>query len=190
MTRAFVALTLPTAICSELVLLQMAMPVPRRVSPGNMHLTLAFLGDVPDPLLEEVHHALSEVVVPVFELRLQGLGLFGGGRAHNLHALVAPEPALEHLQAKVVHAVRRAGLRLDARRFLPHVTLARFAPAAIEQARLEKVVAGAGLFSAGPFPVDHFVLMRSILRQPEAVYEVLAEYPLDSPHHRVREASG
>lgn len=181
MTRAFVALTLPESVRSELVLLQAALPLPRRVSPENLHLTLVFLGDVPDLLLEEVHHALGALAVPGFTLRLRGLGLFGGRRPHNLHAQVAPEPALEHLQAKVAQAVRRAGVTIDSRRFVPHVTLARFAPESADLSRLEPAVAGAGLFATAPFTVDRFVLMRSILRQPEAVHDVLAEYPLGAP---------
>ncbi len=181
MTRAFVALPLPEDIRSELVLLQAALPLPRQVSPENLHLTLAFLGDVPDLLLEEVHHGLEALAVPGFELRLRGLGLFGGRRPHNLHAQVVPEPALTHLQAKVAQAVRRAGVKLDSRRFVPHVTLARFAPESADLSRLEPAVAGAGLFATAPFMVDRFLLMRSILRQPEAVYDELAEYRLDPP---------
>ena len=178
MTRAFVALTLPEPIRSELVLTQMALPLPRRVPPGNLHLTLAFLGELTHPALDEVHGALSALRAPGFDLRLRGLGLFGGKRPRNLHAGVVPEPALEHLQAKVVRAVRNAGVPLEARRFVPHVTLARFSPEAVDLPRLEPAVAGAGLFSAGPFAVDHFVLMRSWLRDPEPEYDVLAEYPL------------
>lgn len=178
MIRSFVALTLPQDIRSALVLTQMALPLPRRVAPENLHLTLAFLGELSNPVLDEVHAALSDLRAPAFDLRLRGLGLFGGKRPRNLHAGVAPEPALEHLQAKVAQAARRAGVTLEARRFVPHVTLSRFSPEAADLPRLEQAVAAAGLFSAGPFRVDHFALMRSWLRQPEPEYDVLAEYPL------------
>ncbi len=182
MIRAFIALPLPEAVRSALVLLQHQLPVPRRVEPEAMHLTLLFLGELPHPELEAVHHALDELRAPGFDLQLQGLGLFGGARPRNLHAGVSPQPALDHLQAKVAQAVRGTGLRVARHRFVPHVTLARFTPEQIEdRPRLERAVAGAALFRSEPFAVRGFGLYRSTLRRDGAVYDLLADYALDPP---------
>ncbi len=179
MMRLFVALPLPAALRQRLNLVQFLLPMPRRVDPEAMHLTLSFIGEVPGTLAEDVHAALSAVGHPPLSLRLAGLGLFGGAAPRNAHALVAPDPALVRLQRKVDTAVRQAGAAPEPRRFVPHVTLGRFPPLAGEAAlRLERAVAeGAGL-GPEPFAVQAFALYRSTLGRAGAHYEALAEYPL------------
>jgi 2'-5' RNA ligase len=179
MMRLFVALPLPAALRQRLHLVQFLLPMPRRVDPEAMHLTLAFLGEVPEPLAEDAHHALAAIVHPPLVLTLDGLGLFGGAAPRSAHARVAPEAGLMRLQRKVEQALRRAGAAPEARRFAPHITLGRFPPLAGEAAvRLERAVAeGAGL-GAETFAADRFALYRSSLGRERAHYEALAEYPL------------
>ncbi|MFN6977290.1 MAG: RNA 2',3'-cyclic phosphodiesterase [Gemmobacter sp.] len=179
MMRLFVALPLPASLRARLNVVQFLLPMPRRVEPEAMHLTLAFLGDVLGGLAEDVHYALGAIDHPPLALRLDGLGLFGGAAPRSAHALVAPDPALARLQRKVETAARRAGAAPETRRFLPHITLGRFPPLAGDAAfRLERAVAeGAGL---GPedFAVDRFCLYRSTLGRYGAHYDALADYGL------------
>ncbi|MBL4556903.1 MAG: RNA 2',3'-cyclic phosphodiesterase [Rhodobacteraceae bacterium] len=94
--------------------------------PENLHLTLLFLDDQPVPALEDLHHELGRLAPAAFDLRLTGLGSFGGKAPRTLHAEAAPDPALIGLQAQIREAVRRAGIERPRTRFRPHVTLARF----------------------------------------------------------------
>jgi 2'-5' RNA ligase len=180
MMRLFAALPLPEALRRRLNVVQFLLPMPRRVEPAMMHLTLAFLGEVPGPLAEDAHHALAAITHPPLSLTLAGLGVFGGAAPRSAHALVAPDPSLLRLQRKVEHALRSAGAEPEARRFVPHITLGRFPPLVGDAAiRLERAVAeGAGL-GPEPFTVTAFALYRSTLGREGAHYEVLAEYPLD-----------
>lgn len=179
MIRAFVALPLALATRQELTLIQFLLPLPQRVEPENLHLTLAFLGTLPEPLLEEAHHALDAIVAGSFTLTLRGLGLFGGSRPRLVYAAADPNPALTALQRKVATAVRRAGVTLEARRFVPHVTLGRFAPPPPDATmRLERALAQNATFACTPAPVEDFVLYRSDPGRGGTIYSELARYPL------------
>ena len=85
----------------------------------NLHLTLAFLGEVPDA--EPVMDALSELSFSPFDLTLEGLGCFGD----LWWAGLKESAALEALARKVRHTLAERELPFDRKRFSPHITLIR-----------------------------------------------------------------
>jgi 2'-5' RNA ligase len=180
MIRAFVSITPPEEAAAALVAAQAGMPVGRLVEAANLHLTLAFLGERPEPEIEDVHYALGAIRSTVFPLRFAGLGLYESGRGRVVVAEVAAEAGLTRLRDKVTQAARSAGVPLDRGRYRPHVTLARLsgAPTAEELERLRTFVAAGARFQAGPFPVAAFELTRSRLGRAGAAYEAMAVYPL------------
>ncbi len=181
MIRAFVAIPLPETVVSALSAAQAGLPAGRPVAPENFHLTVAFLGEHPEPLIEDVHFALDAIRAPAFELTLDGLDLFGGKRPRVLHAEVRPEPKLTHLREKVLQAARGAGLRMDRARYNPHVTLARFnnGLSGEDAEKMRNFTVRRMRFKAGPFEVGEFVLIRSSLGRNGPIYEELAAYPLN-----------
>ena len=87
--------------------------------PENLHLTLAFIGEYPDP--EAVLEALAGIKPRPFELSLSGLGAFG-----DLWWLGAePAEPLAALARRVRHALSEAGIPFDRKKFSPHITLLR-----------------------------------------------------------------
>jgi 2'-5' RNA ligase len=177
MIRAFLGLDLPETIRSALAVQQFLLPLPRRVDPAQMHLTLVFLGDCPPDRLEAAHESFATLRPQPFSLALQGLGLFGGDRPHSAHACVAPSDPLMRLQARAEQAARRAGLSPEHRRFTPHVTLGRFPPLkGPAAAPLERMVAETP-FAAGPWEVRDMVLWQSHLGPRGSRYDELARYP-------------
>lgn len=177
MLRLFVALDLPADVRQRLAGLGGGVPGARWTEPEAMHLTLRFIGEVPEDQAAEIDVALAGVTAPAFGLVLDGVGVFGSGRnARVLWAGVERNEALAHLQAKVESALVRAGLPAEERRFSPHVTLARLKDA--PQDRIGRFLSDRGLFRAGPFPVEHFTLYRSHLGKVAAVYEAVGEYGL------------
>jgi RNA 2',3'-cyclic 3'-phosphodiesterase len=178
MIRAFAALALPEPVRFDLALVQQGLPVPRPVPVENMHLTLAFLGEVPSSVLADVDAALGAVRAEPFPLTIAGLDLFGGAKARMVYAGVAASPALVHLQAKVETAARSAGVSLPARRFMPHVTLARLPERLENRERLERAIAMRMGYAGPTFEVEAFHLYRSHLGRGGSVYEELATYPL------------
>jgi 2'-5' RNA ligase len=178
MIRAFLAIPLPPEIRSRLAVLQVLLPLPRRVEPETFHLTLVFLGEVRDAVLLALDDDLAGLRFAPFEVTLSGAGVFGGDRPRAAWAGVAPSEPLLRLQAKLDHAARRAGAAIERCRFHPHVTLGRFPPPAAEdRLRLERALVAEAGFRAGPVPVRQVTLYRSHLTRSGSAYEVLAQYP-------------
>lgn len=176
MIRAFLALPLPDELADMLVPVQASLLLPRPVPEQDFHITLAFLGDVREDLLEEVHLSLQSARLPQPMLALAGLGTFGGARVDNVHAVIRPDPVLDRLQARVVQIARRLGVAVEKRRFQPHVTLGR--GAVVDVAALARAMQRAGAVTSPPRPALRLTMFRSRLRPEGPLYDPLAEYPL------------
>lgn len=116
--RLFVGMPLPEGTLAELEALCRTLPAVRPAR--NLHLTLRFLGEVPDA--RPFARTLAEVSPRGFPLSLAGLDFFGRG---ILVARLAPSPALRSLKNRVDQALARAGLEPEKRPFAPHITLSR-----------------------------------------------------------------
>lgn len=98
----------------------------RAARPENLHLTLAFLGDVAVGRVA----ALSAIGlaaglrVPPFSLTLDRMGTFRGSGITWAGASAAPRE-LGELVRQLRDALTAGGFAIDRRAFLPHVTLAR-----------------------------------------------------------------
>lgn len=90
----------------------------RYLTPENLHLTLAFIGEWP----RDVTACLPPVTAP-FDLTLSHIGVFQ--RARVLWAGVEPCPALEELAARTRRSLQAAGVAFDPQPFNPHITLLR-----------------------------------------------------------------
>lgn len=96
----------------------------------NMHLTLAFLGEVEERRFDELESAVlaaTEGVASPVHLRARSLGAFPNEeRARVVWAGVYGEvPKLIELHERLVTELRRATFEVDSKRFRPHITLAR-----------------------------------------------------------------
>ena len=100
----------------------------RWLPPENCHLTLAFLGDVEEIRLERLARNLGQNLAdkPLGILHFSEVSPFPfNARPKVIAALAEATVWLKNLQSSCVIAVRKSGIELDRRRFVPHVTLAR-----------------------------------------------------------------
>lgn len=132
--RLFVAIVPPVEVVEHLA----EFAEPRRSYPDedlrwaaeeNWHITLAFLGDVPEYKTDDLAEGLERVAErqkPI-DLKLAGSGAFPGvADARVLWAGVRDEAgALPHLASVTRGAANKAGVPVDGRKFTPHLTLAR-----------------------------------------------------------------
>jgi len=124
--RLFIALELPESCRERLAEIETPIRGVRWLAVEQLHLTLAFLGDVgaePERLLLE---KLAEVRVPPFLLPIRGVGTFGGRRPSVIWAGTGSgHPHLFALHKRVHDALLAAHFDPELRSFHPHVTLAR-----------------------------------------------------------------
>ena len=178
--RAFIAIDLPESVKDAISDLQADLPTGQPSPSENLHLTLAFLGEQPTEMIEDIHTALCDLTAPGFDLQLAGTDTFGGNDPKVVFAAVKPNPALEHLHRKIRSLAHGAGFVLDRQRFRPHVTIARFRrrPTAPEMERLRGWLLAHSNFGTEPFPVTEISLYRSTLSRAGAFHDELARYPL------------
>lgn len=125
MPRLFTAIELPDEIREELYRLRMPLPGARWIYPENYHITLRFAGDIDNRTAKEFADNIADIAADGFDLRLSGLGAFGGDDPRAVWAGVEPSDALEALARAHEKAARNTGLPPEKRPFKPHVTLAR-----------------------------------------------------------------
>lgn len=128
--RLFLALWPDDDLRARLVAAQRGWVWPERaatVPPDRLHLTLHFLGEVDEGAAASLAASLPTVTSP-FTLRLAQAALWPQGIA-VLEPQAVPS-GLVSLHADLGALLRSHGLRVEARPFRPHVTLARHAQGA------------------------------------------------------------
>jgi 2'-5' RNA ligase len=184
--RLFVALNFPPQVRQALwqataPLRDLGLPV-KWVRPEGTHLTLKFLGEIPEGRDAELQAALGRAAAGARALTLQLGGAEGGGfgafpsvaRPRVVWVAIAADPALEILQHRVEQEFAPLGFPTEARPFRPHLTLGRAARDARPRdlAGLEAALATLEGAFAETVLVGALDLMQSTLQSGGAVYNV------------------
>ncbi len=131
----------------------------------NLHLTLAFIGEYPDP--DEVIDVLETVDFEPLRLSLEGIGSFG-----NLWwAGLSGNDELRALAKRLRRALAEAGIPYDRKKFSPHITLVR-KPVSRSGSVPEEILRG---LPHAEMTADHISLMRSDRGKNGMIYTEL--YP-------------
>lgn len=186
--RLFVALDLPEEIrraLAELIAkLRPHSPHGKWVRAESMHITLKFIGHVPETNLDSVRGVLSGIRSerPV-QMAFRGLGFFPHERRPRvLWCGIEASPNLAEMARTIDESLSLEPLSIprETRAFVPHLTLARFE----SPAGLEKLVAAAEALASTDFgsaTLREFYLYESVLKRSGAEYTRLAAFPLIRP---------
>ena len=178
MIRLFTALEIPPDIGEALARRQQGLPGARWRPGEALHITLAFYGEVTEPVADDLDAELSRVRGAPFELSLKGVGAFGDDwRARAIWAGVADSEPLTVLAGRCASAGRRAGIDPPRRDYRPHVTLAYLKPQT-DPARVGAWVTGHNLLASPAFRIDRFGLYSSTLGGQGSAYQLERSYPL------------
>lgn len=177
MIRLFVALEIPNELRERIASISRGVERARWVPEENIHLTLRFIGEVREDVMEDVVVELSKAGGDPFDVTVAGAGHFESGRrVRTLWLGIERNPALHALRERIDAAIARAGLPPEGRKFKPHVTLARLSDGAPEEV-LGWLQANA-MFRSVPFTANQFVLFSSFLGRNGPIYRAEAEFPL------------
>lgn len=171
--RLFFALRPPGALRRRLAGLARELRLPpraRRVPEGNLHLTLAFLGALDPARSALAEEAARGVRGRGFVLELDRFGHWPRPRV-LWTAPTRPPEALAGLAGALRAALAGRGFPLDARGFVPHLTLAR-------DVTKMRVPQGHPPLR---WPADAFHLVESETRPEGARYRLLRTFALDLP---------
>ena len=130
--RAFIALEISPEVRSRLATVRSNLEAPdvkiTWVAPEKIHLTLAFLGDIPLAHVETLCRGLDDIgaKIPRFACDITGVGFFGSPkRPRTIWVGVKGEPSLFELHQCIRPLLMRLKIRVADRTFDPHLTLGR-----------------------------------------------------------------
>lgn len=173
--RLFVALAAPRPLARALSAFQQGWEEARWVPPSNLHLTLAFPGDVEVDAVPELVQKLAGIEQAPFLIRLSAFRLMAHGRALALTA--RPSAEMERLHEAVQAALTESGMATEQREFHPHVTLARFRRM-VARDRFAAYISSLSLKRLPRWQAQEFTLFESFLGPKGAAYVPLATFPL------------
>jgi 2'-5' RNA ligase len=160
------------------------------VAPESMHVTVKFLGNVPQSRIHAIVAAAGEATgrADPFTLTLTNLGAFPNDRSPRVIwvglADDAGTAALAHLFGEVEGALAGIGFEREVKQYSPHITLARTRD---DVSGSDRRLIGEQLRSVHEmrgdmrrrFDVDRLTLMQSVLTRTGPVYTPLTQLSLD-----------
>jgi len=182
MIRTFLALPLPRGI--RRYLSELCIPIMDSrdkinwVKPANIHITLAFLGDTEEKLLEEQGQRIQELVAAAtpFELELDETGVFPHANDPKIlwTGAIPFSNDLTNLRNDLNIILSQMGYRVDNRSFQPHITLGRVKSISRKSSFIHDFLVTD--VRATQFTIDSITWFKSTLTQVGAEYEAIRTF--------------
>jgi len=187
--RAFIAIELPTELKQELTVLETKLkknspPVIKWVDPASIHITLKFLGDTSDTIIDRLLVAMAESVTGIapFELETHQLGAFPAvERPQVIWVWVSGEmDELTRLRDNIEKNTEALGFKRESRPFSPHLTLGRVRDGARpdEVQRIGKLLGETSFTALHKFNASEVNLLKSQLTAAGAIHTVIGTVKL------------
>ena len=184
MLRIFFAVALQPSLRQSLIQQQLSLrgklPAASWIAPQALHITLKFLGNIPDEDVESIRKAVSFELkdVGTILLSLGGVGVFPSREAPRIvwAGVASGEEKLRLLAHQLDRSLGALGYPMEERPFHPHVTLARVKR---DQRSFGKALNTMGILDTnmnfGTQEVNTITLFKSDLTSSGSVYTVLWE---------------
>jgi 2'-5' RNA ligase len=154
----------------------------RWVKPENIHLTIVFMGNIPNEHLQPIADAVGDVCREFgpFEVLLKGTGVFSSRRYPRVLwiGLAGDLERMSDFRDGLQSALLPFGIKQERRRFKPHLTLGRFRKATRPGFHLDEVLSKYRNLTSAVCAVHELILFKSDLKPSGAVYSKLNQWPL------------
>lgn len=183
--RTFIAIEITEEIRNEISSLQSTLKeLGGRVSwtkPKNIHLTLKFLGDTEENLIDEIEKELKGIAASFsrFQIQVKGIGAFPNIRrprvlwvgTHN------ENDKISEVVSEIESRMETLDFQKEARKFSGHLTLGRVKDSRGIQPVIDKLRKNKD-FDAGSFIVKEIFLIKSQLHPAGSIYTILKKVDL------------
>ncbi len=186
MIRAFIAVTLDSKVMGKIATataqLRPQVIGVRWVTPQNFHLTLKFLGDIDEAMVEAIKGRLGEQLslFPRFSINAKGLGVFPSPKRPRVLWVGLTGDRLIALASRAESALQQVGFTPETREFTPHLTIGRWRQAGIASKSLNRELENWKTYDFGISRVESVSLFQSVLKSEGASYNRLATIPLNA----------
>ncbi|MEE8359156.1 MAG: RNA 2',3'-cyclic phosphodiesterase [Candidatus Hydrothermarchaeales archaeon] len=150
------------------------------VEPGNLHLTLKFLGEIKDDLVDDIHNRMEESFKDFsrFEVQLRGVGVFPSLRYIKVVWVGIEEnkEKLAKMQESLEDNISNLGFKKEGR-FKPHLTIGRV-KSPRNKDKLAEIITTMKDKEVDKIKVDRVILKKSVLTPKGPIYTTLREVML------------
>jgi 2'-5' RNA ligase len=194
--RCFIAIELPETLKSILSGLEEEFKKTESdikwVNPNNIHLTLKFLGNIREEMIEKITELMRQICSHYsnFTLNVRGIGVFPSLKAPRvLWVGIENNETLQALQQEIEEHMSLIGFEKESRKFTPHLTLGRFRSSIGKNAILD-TIRPRKEEDFGQFSVHSISLMKSDLNPEGARYTRISEVPLKDIKNNLNNKEG
>lgn len=180
MIRTFIAIEIPSDIKEEIARFQEETASAgfqvRWVKSQNIHVTLKFIGEIPETLVHQVIKDVFEEpsLGEKFQITIGGTGVFPNIRKPRILwvGITSGENEITQLTNRLEERLALLNIPKEKRPFHPHLTLGRFK----KSHRINNLgnFISSDILCAGSFTVNAVKLMKSVLKPSGAEYSDLA----------------
>lgn len=177
--RLFFGIRPPRFIREQLLAIMGGIENARWQDDAQLHVTLRFIGEVETHQADDIAEAAGSLFFEPFDLAIDGVDFFDSkGVPRLIYARIAESAPLRRCQRKLERIIQGCGVPAEARKYTPHMTLARLNTAS---GPLDPFLARHKGLTLGPWQVDNYILYESFLREQGSLYEPIVTYPAATP---------
>lgn len=183
--RTFIAIQIPADIRNKISTFQGELKAVGKgvgwVKPQNIHLTLKFLGETDEKIIDAIEGKIKEAAagINLFEIKVHGVGAFPNMKRPRVIWIGAEceNNVLSTIAGRLDRNLESLGFQSENRKYTAHLTLGRVKDPRNIEPVMEKVESNSN-FEAGLFKAEQIELIKSDLLPKGAVYTSLVKVEL------------